>query len=144
MQAIRPLLPAIAGAMRLIDHGAVQAAARLLPLLGGSPGPSAPSAAAVAATNAAQEQFTRGALELEAAHAEVRQQLSALELKAIATEEQIGRLRTQLERLSSEQLATRTESHRLSDRVRLLTAGTIILLMLVIAQTILLAVTFHR
>jgi hypothetical protein len=140
LQTIRPLLPAIAGAMRLIDHGAVQAAARLLPLLGGVPGANSPSATTAAAT-AAQEHFVRGAMELETAYSEIRKQLSGLELHMLAAEEQIARMRTQVERLTVEQLNARMESQKLAQRIRLLTAGAIILLMLIVAQFMVLVIS---
>ena len=82
LQSIRPLLPAVAGAMRLVDHGVVQAVARLLTLLGGNlgslglPAPTAKQAAA-SPPSLEQEQFIRGVLTLEAEQHQARRDLDA-------------------------------------------------------------------
>ena len=145
LQSIRPLLPAVAGAMRMVDHGAVQAIARLLPLLGGGLGLPAPTARPQTATpSLEQEQFVRGVLGLEAEQQRARKDLDALALRAAEADDQLKRLRTQAERAVADQAATANDLRAMGERVRLLTAGTIILLMLVIAEMILLVVALHR
>ncbi len=136
LQSIRPLLPAVAGAMRLVDHGAVQALARLLPLLGGGPaGTQKP------ALSPEQEPVLQ---ELQAAQRGTRQELDALGLRVTTAEEQLARTRTLLERMAAGQSARETELRALTDRVRLLSAALIILLMLIVAAMILAVVLLHR
>ncbi|HEY0786533.1 MAG TPA: hypothetical protein VGD62_11720 [Acidobacteriaceae bacterium] len=138
LQAVRPLLPAVAGAMRMVDHGAVQAIARLLPLLGGAPRP-APTAPA-----AEPQALHQRLLATETAHQQTHQQVQALMLELAVQEDEVRRLRTHLERVSAAQSAAEHETERVADRLRLVTAGTIILLMLLISQMVLLVVLFHK
>jgi hypothetical protein len=142
LHSLRPLLPAVAGAMRLVDHGAVQALAHLLPLLGGSAQlqPAAPSAQ----EQEAREQWLRFAAELQAAQQTIRKELQDLTLKAASQDERLGRIRTQLDRMVSEQSTRDTEVRGLADRVRLLSAGMVVLVMLTVAQLILFLVMFYK
>jgi hypothetical protein len=141
--AIRPLLPAVAGAMRMVDHGAVQAIARLLPLLGGSPGAPA-SSAQRRPLSAEQEQWLGELPGLGAAHQLLRREVDALTLRAAAADDLIGRTRTYLERILAEQSLKDHELSDLTRRVRLLSAGVVILLMMIVAQIILTVVMLHR
>ncbi len=144
--AVRPLLPMVAGAMRMVDHGAVQALARLLPLVGGGAfGLSAGEDENAAASRlAAEEQAERALRALQAAQQATRSDLDLLRDRASEADAQISKLRLQNERAAADTEARTQEVRALNDRVRLLTAGTIILLMLVVAQMILLVVIFHR
>ena len=138
---IRPLLPAVAGAMRLVDHGAVQAMARLLPLLGGV-GSSGAAGSAKAADE--QEQFLSAFAEMQAAQRSTRKEIDALTLRLATTEDVLGRTRTQLERLQADQQTRETEFRSQAEHMRLLSAGLIILLMLIVAQMILLVIMLHK
>jgi len=141
--AIRPLLPAVAGAMRMVDHGAVQAIARFLPLLGGSPG-GPPVSAPRRALSPEQEQALEQIPGLQTASESIRRELNALSLRAAAVDDLMGRTRTHLERLLAEQTLKEDELRSLQDRVRVLSAGVIILLMLTIAQMILAVVMLYK
>ena len=140
LQAIRPLLPAVASAMRLIDHGAAQTAARLLPLLGGNFG-SAGSLPERAAAIREQEESHRAQQTLLES---LRKDVDAANRRLASTEDLLGRTRTQLERLAAEVAGKEGETRALTDWVRLLSAGVIILLMLIVAQMILLVVMLHK
>ncbi len=143
LQAIRPILPAVAAAMRLIDHGAVQAVARLLPLLGGSAGfQSQPGLSSE--QEKAQMQQLRSTNDVQSAQHALRKELQTLILQVATSDDLLGRTRSQLERLAAEQTARDSDLRALGDRVRLLSAGLIILLMLVVVQMILLVVLLHR
>jgi hypothetical protein len=143
LQAIRPLLPAAAAAMRLVDHGAVQAVARLLPLLGGAVAQQSQPALS-SEQDKTHEQHLRATNDLQSAHQALRKDLEALTLQLAASDDRLGRTRSHLERLAAEQSARDSDLRALSDRVRLLSAGLIILLMLIVVQMILLIVVLHR
>jgi hypothetical protein len=143
LQAIRPLLPAVAGAMRMVDHGAVQALARLLPLLSAGAGPQLPPSLGAEQEKAHEEQL-RTANDLQSAHQAIRKDVHALTLQLATSDDLLGRTRSQLERLAAEQTARDSDLRALGDRVRLLSAGLIILLMLVVVQMILFIVVLHR
>ena len=138
LEAIRPFLPAVAGAMRLVDHGAVQAVARLLPLLGGVPGPGQ------AAAQPAQQAQDRASADQQSLIQGMRREVDALLLRVTGADDAFTRLRTQVERLVAEHSSCDRDIRALGERVRLLSAGLIILLMLIIAQTILLVVLLHK
>ncbi len=144
LKAIQPILPAVAGAMRLVDHGGVQAVARLLPLLSGGIGSVVLGAKASPPPPVQEAPWRQELATLRTASEEQRRQLDALQLQAAASEDELRRSRTQLERLDAELDGKRTELRAVADRVRMLAAATIILFMLVIAQMILLVVMFHR
>lgn len=138
LKALGPLLPAMSGALRMVDHGGVQAVARLLPLLG-------TVGSRVAAGAAAREPV----LEANPAVSDGRLQALSGELRAVNTklevqEEQLRRMRESLERTVAEQGSLQHGAHQLGDRVRLLTASVVILLMLVVALVVLVAVYLHR
>ncbi len=151
LDAMRPLLPAMGGALRRVPHPAGKVAADLLPWLGnlGSLGAlgsmvadrmgnraeaaasrEVPAAARVPAPEARMEQLT-GELK------ESRKRLDA-------QDEQLRRMRESLERTVAEQGTLTHQAHGLADRVRLLMACVLILLMLVAAQIVLLVVYLHR
>jgi hypothetical protein len=128
--------------MRLIDHGAVQALAKLLPLLGGA---GVTTVSSSPAASPAQQALLE---QLQSEHEAARRDLDALAATVsrhtAAAEDQMGRFRTQMERLVSAQMGRDTELRALSERARLLTAGVIILLMLIVAQMILVVVLVHQ
>ena len=152
--AIRPFLPAVGGALRLVDHGAVQTVARLLPLLGsfgssGSASPAATEGITRGTTGAAQGGGEPGSLHGPLAGLNQRQAIAEEEFKTLQGrflqhEEQSRRIRESQERLSAEQGSLSHLVHQLQDRTRLLTAGIVILLMLVIAQAVLTVMFLHR
>ena len=143
LSAIRPFLPAVGSALRLVDHGAVQAVARLLPVLGnfstlaGGIGgqqktpESAPPALAPAA--AAERRL-----------AAMTEELNSYKTRVHTLEEQGRRIRETVERTVAEQGSMSHTVHQLADRTRLLSASVIILVMLVVAELVLLAVALHR
>lgn len=141
-ETLRPFLPAVAGAMRLVDHGAVQALAKILPLLsgGGVAGVLSPKGA----VTPAPEPWLPALKELQSSHVATRKDLDALMAQTATTEDLLGRTRTRLERVAAEQSARESELRALSDRVRLLSAGVIILLMLIVALMILLVVMLNK
>jgi hypothetical protein len=135
--AIRPFLPVMGGALRLIDHGAAQAASRLLPLLAGAV-PAAPSAG-TAENRAALE--TLAALEKE--RGALRAELDLCQEQLRSHEDRLVKLRDALTRTLAEQDTMQLALQRLTERNRLLTAGLVILLMLVIAGVMLVQITGH-
>ncbi len=143
LDAIRPFLPAVAGAMRLVDHGAVQAVARILPLLGGAPAPQA-GGPTKAGAPPVQEVLDRAFADQQGLMQAMRKEVDALTLRLTGADDAFGRLRSQVERLAADQSSRDREIRALADRVRLLSAGLIILLMLIIVQMILLVVLRHR
>ena len=142
MSAVRPFLPAVGSALRLVDHGAVQALARLLPVLG--------NAAAFAGSSAAPE--TTGATpapmealaQAEKQQAALREEIKAYRLRLEIVEEQLRRVRENLERTVAEQGSLAHQAHQLADRTRLLTAAVIILGMMVVAALVLVGISLHR
>ncbi len=144
--ALRPFLPVVGGALRMIDHGAVQAVARLLPLLGSAPLPGltagpAPSPATSAEGQQALSDLLAAFDKRDTATAE---ELKAQEARLSAVEEQMRRAREAVERMSSEQGAQSNRLREVTDRARLLTAAVIILLMLAVAEMVLLLIFMHR
>ena len=137
--ALRPFLPVVGGALRMVDHGAVQAVARLLPLLGGM--------GAAVGTREVAEALNKPAPEpplLEKRYTQMAEELQHLQAKTVTLEGQMKRLRDSLDRTITEQ---GSQAHRmlgLGDRSRLLTAAVIILFMLVAAEMILLGIFMHR
>ncbi|WP_124847496.1 hypothetical protein [Acidipila sp. EB88] len=146
LDALRPLLPAVGGMLRMVDHGGVQTVARLLPLLAGG-GPTlnpAGSAQGPAASAAEQRQIAALLLELETQHQAITEELHQVKEQLQAREEQFRRTRESLERTVAEQGTLAHLLHQLGDRSRLLTAAVILLFMLVIAQMTLFVIFMHR
>ncbi len=143
--ALRPFLPAVSGALRMVDHGAVQAVARLLPLLGSVAAGKA--AQPQSAPGVAPEQPSQLAALLAASdkrHKDLAEELNTLKTQGSAQDEQLRRLRDGLERTVAEQGAIAHLAHQLADRSRLLTAVVLILLMLAVTNIILLWIFMHR
>ena len=140
--ALRPFLPVVGGALRMIDHGAVQAVARLLPLLGAA-GTSAPAdrSDARAGEAAALADLLTGLDKRQTSAAEA---LKAAAQRLDTHEEQLRRVRETAERAIVEQGTLSHRVNQLTDRSRVLTAAVIILLMLVVAQMVLLFLFVHR
>ncbi len=143
LKTIVPLLPALGGLMQLVDHGAMQAAARVLLLLGSKAG-SANGAADQAALSAEQRRYALAQEEMRAWQQAVRKEMEALSLQVAAADELLTRTRAQLRRLNTDQLTRENELRSLGERVRLLSAGLIILMLLILAQMILLLVMVHK
>ncbi len=143
--AVRPFLPALGGALRLVDHGAVQTIARLLPLLGslGSSGAATTAAGSQTVKTGGAKQSGEGPGSLETLltglnqrQVVVNDEFQALQGRFSQQEEQLRRIRESQERLSADQGTLSHLVHQLKDRSRLLTACVVILLMLVIAMGI--------
>jgi hypothetical protein len=132
MSALRPMLPALAAALRMVDHGAVQAAARLLPLIAGISAPEKTS------------EPTHSNTLLEAGLREHRKELDELRSDQVAIEERLTRLRWKGAQVESEQAMQTLELAKLNKRVRLLTIAIIFLLPLVTALVALLFLTLHN
>ena len=118
----------------MVDHGAVQAVARLLPLLGAARSASVQPSAAPGLPQSTSDR-ERNALEGE---------FTSLKARVDAQEEQLRRMREALERTVAEQGSLSHRAHGLESRLRLLTAGLVILLLLVIAGGVLLALALRR
>ena len=131
LSAIRPMLPAVTAALRMVDHGAVQAAARLLPLLAGLGTPASTSEA------------TKSQALLEAGLREHRKELDEFRSELIAVEERLTELRWKGAQVESEQTIQALGLAKLNKRVRLLTIAVVFLLPLVIALVVLLFMTLH-
>ncbi len=147
LSALRPFLPAVGGALRLVDHGAAQAAARLLPMLGGISFPAAGPAPAAQANAPTQEDGARLSellLSMDKRQRDTVEELKKTRAALDLAEEQIRRLREGLERTVAEQGALSHLTHQLADRSRVLTAASVILFMLVVAEVVLLAIFLHR
>ncbi len=150
--ALRPFLPAVGGALRLVDHGAAQTIARLLPILGslGSSTHTATTSSPTMGTGGA----TQGGGEPRSLEAVLvalnqRQIVISEEIKALGENasqhgEQLKRIRESQERLSAEQGSLSHLVHQLQGRSQLLTTSVVILLMLVIALGIWIVLSFHR
>ena len=135
--ALRPFLPVVGGALRLIDHGAAQAASRLLPLLAGAnlgmPGARpAESVAAMEALAALDKERTTMRADLDLCKEQLR-----------SHEERLIKLREALTRTLADNDTMQRSLRQLTDRNRLLTAGLVILLMLVIAAIVLMQMNVH-
>ncbi len=137
--ALRPFLPAVGGVLRRVEHPAVQAVAHLMPLIGSLRAGSAPDASsqAVGAPGSSQASLDRerSALEIDC---------KALRARADTKEEQLRNARVLIERTAAEQGSLEHRARGLAGRVHLLTAGLIVLLLLVIAETVLLAISLRR
>ncbi len=131
LSALRPMLPAVTAALRMVDHGAVQAAARLLPLLAGLGTPASTSEA------------TKSQALLEAGLREHRKELDEFRSELIAVEERLTELRWKGAQVESEQTIQALGLAKLNKRVRLLTIAVVFLLPLVIALVVLLFMTLH-
>ena len=140
------VVPVLSRALQSIPHGGVQAVGRgvqaaerfvpLLRLFAGSPaaaGVAAPAASVPAIPAASTEK--QSALEAE---------ITSLRERVDTQEEQLRRMREGLERTVAEQGTLAHATNQMQDRSRLLTAGLLILLLLVITQVILLAVALRR
>ncbi len=141
--AIRPFLPAVGSALRLVDHGAVQAVARLLPMLGNL-GATAGPPATQAALSGNSERTADALAASEKHYASLAAELREYKARVEAIEEGQRRLRELLERSVAEQGSLTHTLHQLADRSRLLSATVLILVMLVVAELVLLAITLHR
>ena len=140
--ALRPMLPAVGGALRMVDHGAVQAVARLLPLLGGVGTGLGSSATAPAAEPAGQLAELLHTLERQ--QAAMAAGLSTQSAAIATSDDQIRKLRDALARVSSEQNVLVNSMDRIQDRSRLLAAAVVILLLLVLAEMAMLFVFLHH
>ncbi len=142
------VVPVLSRALQSFPHGGVQAvgrgvqaAERFVPLLRLFAGNATPGAVPVAAAPAAVPAAAPASAEKQAAlEAEVR----TLRERVEGQDEQLRRMREGLERTVAEQGTLSHLTHQVQDRSRLLTAGLLILLLLVIAQAVLLAVNLHR
>ena len=137
--ALRPFLPAVGSALRLVDHGAVQAVARMLPMLG-----TLGTTPAAKDPKADQQKWTESLQAGEQRHNELAAELKAQKQRTELLEEQLRRQRENLERTVAEQGSLSRQLHQLADRSRLLTATTIILVMVVAAELVLLVIFLHR
>lgn len=139
--SLRPLLPAVSGALRLVDHGAVQAIARLLPMLGGFGGPTIDASSLPIEPGT---QFAELLSTLEKRQSELATQLEAQREGVAAYDEQLRRIRDSMARVSAEQNAQQNQLASLTDRFRLIAAVVIVLILLVIAEMVLLFVFLHK
>jgi hypothetical protein len=136
--ALRPFLPVVGGALRLIDHGAAQAASRLLPLLGGS----ALSTIAAKPTENAETRNQAAALEKE--RNALRAELDLYREQLQSHEERLMKLRDALSRTLADYDTMQQTLRRITERNRLLAAGMVILFMLVIAGAVWLQMSLSR
>lgn len=145
--ALRPFLPVVGGALRMVDHGAVQAVARLLPLLagaGGAAGASNGGAGASGATGEAREQLAQILGAFDKQQMVLAEELKSSKQRIGLLEEQLRRTRESLERTAGEQNAQSNTLRLLGDRSKLLMAGLVILLILVVAQMVLFVIFMRR
>jgi 3-dehydroquinate dehydratase/shikimate dehydrogenase len=141
--ALRPFLPVLGGALRMVDHGAVQAVARLLPLFEGAPA-GAQRASTPASARADQPALAALLATLEKHDAATTDALKEQGLRLTAAEDHIKRVRESVERMVAEEGAMSNRLREVTDRARLLTAGVIILFMLAVAEMVLLMIFLHR
>ncbi len=132
--ALRPFLPAVGGALRLVDHGAVQAVARLLPMLGnlGSSQSASPAAPPEVIRHSEKQQSA------------FQEQLAGYRARLENAEEQMRRMRETLERTVAEQGSLTHKGSQLADRTRLLTAAVVIFGLIAVASLVLAGVALHR
>ena len=139
--------PALGKVLQSFPHSGVQAVGRtvqaadrfrpFLKIFAGAPAPGAPAVPAPPAAPAVPAASSERQAALEA-------EVKALQQRVESQEDQLRRARESLERTVAEQGTLSHLAHQLGDRSRLLTAGLLILLVLVIAQTVLLAVTLRH
>ena len=141
--ALRPFLPVLGGALRMVDHGAVQAVARLLPLFEGVPSGAQRSTSPEPAL-ADQPAVAELLATLEKHDAATAEALKEQGLRLSAAEDHIKRVRESVERMVAEEGAMSNRLREVTDRARLLTAGVIILFMLAVAEMVLLMIFLHR
>ncbi len=141
--ALRPFLPAVGGALRMVDHGAVQAVARLLPLLGTMGSLPGNAAAANAREQKRAGEFQAGAAADNRAIA-LAEELKGYKQRLDAQEEHLRRMRAGLERTVVEQGSLGHLVRQLTERSRRLTAAVVILGMLILAEFVLIVLLLHR
>ena len=129
---LKPLLPILAGGLRMVDHGAVQAIAHLIHLANGNE-------AAQAAVN---DELHQGLTEIQTNHREMMLQVQDQTIGMKRVEEQIVRLRETVERTATEHTELVADMKSLGNLVRSIGAGVAILLVVLIILTSLLLV--HR
>lgn len=144
LNSLRPLLPAVGGALGLVNHGAAQAAARLLPLLGGDLPKFRPDTSRQELPVTAPASSVQSVQSLERRHSALAEQVQSYQLRAAEAEEQLRRVRESLERTVSEQSALNHHQNEINDRLRLLTAGVVILMIVVLVQIFLLVMLMRR
>lgn len=119
----------------------MQALARFLPLLGAA----REAAGAVTSTKGPEKAGSSDALAaLEKRSGGLADELKGYKARVDTLEEQLRRTRETLERTVVEQGTLSLMLHKISDRSRLLTAGVVILFMLVIAEMVMLIILLHR
>jgi septal ring factor EnvC (AmiA/AmiB activator) len=123
----------------MFDHGAAQAASRLLPLLAGS-GP----AAAPAKPSVDEEAALALLASLEKERNTMRADLDLCKEQLRSHEERLVKLREALTRTLADHDGIQRNLKQLTDRNRLLTAGLVILSMLMIAGVVLFEVSVHH
>jgi hypothetical protein len=119
---LKPLLPILAGGLRMVDHGAVQAIAQLLHSVDGSN----------AAQSAAHEELHQGLAEIQTGHRELRLQVQDQTVAMKRIEEQTVRLRETSERNATEHAELVEDVKSLGNLVRSIGAGIAILLIVLI------------
>jgi septal ring factor EnvC (AmiA/AmiB activator) len=123
----------------MFDHGAAQAASRLLPLLaGGGPATAAPKA------SADEEAGLALLASLEKERNAIRADLDLCKEQLRSHEERLVKLREALTRTLADHDGMQRSLKQLNDRNRLLTAGVVILLMLMVAGAVLFEVNVHH
>lgn len=124
LNRLRVLIPAASGALRMVDHGAVQAVAKLLPLLDGS----VPQSRATEAVQQGFAEIQQGNSDLS-----VQMQGQAAQMKRIQT--QIEELRGADERHTARDFSLMEDIKSLRRLVRGLGIAAIVLLGALIAMT---------
>jgi septal ring factor EnvC (AmiA/AmiB activator) len=127
---LKPLLPILSGGLRMIDHGAVQALAQVLNVMGG----------ARPAQTAAREELEHALAEMDASHRELSLTVQDQNVELKRLEDRLALLQQTAERSATahEELAEDVKS--LSNLVRAVGAGlAILLILLIILVSLLLA-----
>jgi uncharacterized phage infection (PIP) family protein YhgE len=130
---LKPLLPILAGGLRMVDHGAVQALAQLIHFADGGS----------AAQSAAQEELHQGLAEMRTNHRELRLQVQDQTIEMKRIEDQLVLLRQTAERNATEHGELVEDVKSLGNLVRTIGAGLAILLIVLIVLTSML-LTHHR
>lgn len=128
---LKPLLPILAGGLRMVDHGAVQAIAELLHVANGSN-----------AAQAANDELHQELADIQTSHREMLLHVQDQTIGIKRMEEQIVRLRETVERNATEHAELVADVKSLGNLIRSIGAGVAILLVVLIVLTSLLLV--HR
>jgi len=130
---LKPLLPILSGGLRLVDHGAAQMLVQLINFANG----------ANATQSAAQEELHHGLDEIQSSHRELHLQVQDQTVEMRRLEDQVTLLRQTVENNATEHAVLVKNVKSLNNLIRVLGAGLVILLIILITLTAALLTRHH-